>query len=99
MRNFRAASADLFAAAPHTESIRRRPPTHSLPVASLTVYSAASLHAEFPAVTVGVVKPKSHVRRTWPFRTNLVTRIFDFDFVFFQMRQRFSQDRHIGQMK
>jgi hypothetical protein len=38
------------------------PPTHPATLAGLTIYSAASLHAEFPTVSVGIVKPESHVR-------------------------------------
>src|SRR5437762_1804939 len=87
------------AATLHAELIRWFPPAHSLPIPSLTVYSAATLHAEFPTIAIGIVKPETHVRRTRRFRADLVTRILNLDLVLFQMRQRLSQDRHIGQMK
>jgi len=37
--------------------------------------------------------------RTWSFRPNLVTGVFDVNFVLLQVRQRFSQRSHIRQME
>jgi len=44
MRNFWAAPTDLFATLDRYWFVDF-PPTHSLPIPSLTVYSAATLHA------------------------------------------------------
>jgi len=57
------------------------------------------LNAEFPAVAVRVMKPNAHVLGTWRLRSDFVTGIFDLDLVLLQMRQRFSQGQHVGQMK
>lgn len=70
-----------------------------LPARKEKEVSLSALHVQLPAVAIRVVKPKSHVRRARSFRADLVTGIFQIDFVFLQMRQRLAQDRHIRQMK
>src|SRR4029079_81924 len=45
------------------------------------------------------MKPQTHMFRSGGFRPNLVTRIFEIDLVFLQVRQRFSQGGHIRQME
>src|SRR5678815_289613 len=45
------------------------------------------------------MKPKAHVSGPWRFRSDLVTGIFDFNFMFFEMLKRFSQGRHVRQME
>jgi len=45
------------------------------------------------------MEPQAHMFRAWGFRPDLVTRIFDSNFVLLQMRQRFSQRCHIPQME
>src|SRR5207248_3050784 len=56
-------------------------------------------NAEFPAVAVRIVEPKAHVFRAGRFRPDFVAWIFDVGTDTFQMRKRFSQGRHVRQMK
>lgn len=57
------------------------------------------LDGKLPPISVRVVEPNSHVRRTGPFRPDFIARIFKIDLVSFQMRQRPMQSGHIWKVK
>jgi len=44
--------------------------------------ASASEHTQLPAITIRIVKPKTHVFRARSLRTNFVAGIFDVDFLF-----------------
>jgi hypothetical protein len=48
------------------------------------------LHAEFPAITVGIVEPEAHMGRAGPLWTDFISRIFQIDLNALQMFERLS---------
>ena len=59
----------------------------------------AAEDAQLPTIAVGIVEPEAHVFRSGRFRRNFVAGVFDFDTDAFQVIERFSQCRHVREMK
>src|SRR6266849_1652151 len=74
-------------------------PGFSRTIARMSTSSPASLHTQLPAIAILIVEPDAHVLRARRFRTDFLARILEIDFMFLQMRERLSQDRHVGQVE
>ena len=58
-----------------------------------------TLNGQFPAITVGIVKPEADVGGARCFRANFVSGILKVGTDLLQVIKRFSQGRQVGQMK